>query len=86
MSSHIPDNIKLLGLIVKTIPHTHVDNVVSAEYSASCDIEELKALRTTLNEYKTNLPENASELERRDLDEDIYFIDTVIIDLEKHSQ
>jgi hypothetical protein len=82
----IPDNYKLLGLIVNTIPFNYKNNNVTAEFSGYVEIQELVELKNQLEITLTNLPESASDKERLSISDDILFMTTMIENLNRASE
>ena len=81
--SRISDSVKLLGLIVNTKPFTYQNNEVMCEYRTHAELSDLQTLKTSLIDERNSLPETASDQEKQELSDDIYFIDTVIENLSK---
>lgn len=83
MSERISDSIKLLGLIVKTKPFTFTDNTVECSYSTHVDVADLKAMKKNIeDEFKSLSSDSITDEVRMSYDNDIYFLTTVIIELE----
>ena len=75
----IPDNYRLLGLVLNTIPFTYADNTVSANYSSYIELADLTNLKTSLEEQLTN--STNSDSDQRTLTDDILFVTTMIENL-----
>lgn len=85
--TEISDSIRLMGLIIKTKPYTYSDNIVNCAFESHIDLDEIKALKKQLEDKLNGLPEleqlNTDE-KRYHLQEDIYFLDQIIIELENN--
>jgi hypothetical protein len=76
----IPDNIRLLGLIVNTKPYTYVGNTVDCTYSTYIEVNDLRELKTSIETEKENGSYSDDKL--REYNDDIFFLDTLITNLE----
>ena len=81
--SRITDSIRLLGLIVTTKPFQYQNNEVTCNYATYVDISDLLDLKKTFLDEQQSLPETATDAERLQLSDDIYFIDLIIENLNK---
>ena len=81
--SRITDSIRLLGLIVTTKPFQYQNNEVTCNYATYVDISDLLDLKKTFLDEQQSLPEIATDAERLQLSDDIYFIDLIIENLNK---
>lgn len=71
-----------MGLIIRTKPYTYSDNIVTCAFESHVDLEEIKSLKKQLEDKLSNLlPELDSDEKRYHLNEDIYFLDQVILEL-----
>jgi hypothetical protein len=83
MSERISDSVLLVGLIIKTKPFTYSNDVVSCSYESHVNIDELKELRETIASELTAIGEEAlSDETHQEIHKDLYFIDTVILELQ----
>lgn len=82
--NNIPEDILLLGLIVKTKPFLYADSTVTCTYEKYAEIENLESLRDSLQQSLNDLPEERKTDEvSRQYNDDIYFIDYIIQELKK---
>lgn len=79
--SRISENIMLLGLIVNTMPFSYENNTVKCDYNSYVEIDDVKALRKSL-EDAMNAGINFSDELKQSYSDDIYFLDTMIQNLE----
>jgi len=77
----IPDNYKLLGLIINTLPFDYIDGKVEASFSAVTNVMELEDLRHSIQTQIDNLPETSSDYEKQSLTDDLFFVNTMIDNL-----
>lgn len=76
MNSRIQDNIRLLGLIVTTIPFEYNDNIVTSSYNGYIEINELEQMKSNI---QTELDSNTfNDTEKEVLVGDIYFLEQII--------
>ena len=78
MESRIPENLRLLGLVVTTIPFDYIENQVMAQYNGYIEVSELENLKTQIEDelkLKDSTLEDSAKTQLRD---DIYFIDKII--------
>ena len=80
-SSRISENIRLLGLIVNTMPFSYQNNTVECDYNSYVEIDDLKALKKSLEDVKDSGINFSDEL-KQSYSDDIYFLDTMIQNLE----
>lgn len=83
--SYISDSVKLLGLIVKTKPFSYSNNVLTCEYSAHVDVDDIKTLKNDLQSRVDDKNRIYTDEERLSINDDIYFLNTVIEELQKAS-
>lgn len=74
----IPENYRLLGLIVNTIPFTYKNNIVNAEFSGYVEISELENLKTNL---ESQLETENDDNQKLKLSDDIFFVSQMIENL-----
>lgn len=79
MSTRIPENLQLLGLIVTTRPFSYENNTVKASLEIYSDLDDLYKFKTQLEEER-NLA--AIDMDKQQLDSDIYFVNNIIQSLE----
>lgn len=79
--SRISENIMLLGLIVNTMPFSYENNTVKCDYNSYVEIDDVKTLRKSL-EDTMNSGINFSDELKQSYSDDIYFLDTMIQNLE----
>lgn len=75
----IPDNYRLLGLVLNTIPFAYADNTVSANYSSYVELADLTNLKSSLEEQLAILADG--DYAHRALTDDILFVTTMIENL-----
>ena len=75
----IPDNYRLLGLVLNTIPFTYADNTVSANYSSYVELADLTTLKSNLETQLSKSSEGNQDY--LDLTDDILFVTTMIENL-----
>ena len=75
----IPDNYRLLGLVLNTIPFTYADNTVSANYSSYVELADLTNLKSNLETQLSKSSEGNQDY--LDLTDDILFVSTMIENL-----
>ena len=75
----IPDNYRLLGLVLNTIPFTYADNTVSANYSSYAELVDLTNLKSNLETQLSKSSEGNQDY--LDLTDDILFVTTMIENL-----
>lgn len=80
LQSQIPDNIRLLGLIVKTKPFEYIDNVVMCEYESYIEINDLNNIKMQLENLLGD--ESMSDEYKFALRDDLDFITTTIQQIE----
>jgi hypothetical protein len=83
MNNTISDKIRLLGLIVKTIPFTYSDNIINCKYNCFIEIDELIQLKLSLENELNNM--NLDDIGKQSLNDDVYFLNSTIIDLQKQN-
>lgn len=81
MDSRIPENLQLLGLLVTTRPFTYENNVIKSSLEIYSEIAELEQLKKQLEDELAQIAE-IDEINRRELTDDIYFINKTIQALE----
>lgn len=73
----ITDDLKLVGIIINTLPFEYKDNILTSTISKYLDINELEVLKKDLEMEKEQLESSDHEL-----NDAIYFIDQMIINLQ----
>ena len=81
--SRITDSIRLLGLIVNTKPFEYQNEEVICNYTTYVSINDLLDLKKTFLDEQQSLPETATDEERLQLTDDLYFINMIIENLNK---
>jgi hypothetical protein len=79
--TNIPDHIRLLGLIVNTVPFTYEDNHVSASYDRYITFEDLQTQLQNL-EAQEKAKETMTDEQIHNLTDDIVFLKSIIQMLE----
>lgn len=77
----LPDNYKLLGLIINTIPFEYSSGSVNATFSSVVSLEDLENLKNQIQAQIENLPESTPDYERVSLTDDLMFVNTMIDNL-----
>lgn len=75
--TNIPDHVRLLGMIVNTVPFDYADNHVTASYDRYMEINDLLLLRQSIeqiNNPRAPMPDD----QMRVITDDIAFLDQVI--------
>lgn len=82
--SHLPENILLLSLMVKTRPFTiDENNVITSTFTEEVSVQSLKDLKVSLEQQKDNVPDSPEkDIIVRQYNDDIYLLDCVIVELE----
>lgn len=86
MNSYITDSVRLLGLIVKTKPFTYENEIVYCDFQSHVDLDQLKQIKVDIQHQIDTLPEGTTDYERRLMQDDLYFIDTTIQEIESKVQ
>jgi len=79
--TNIPDHLRLLGLIVNTIPFTYEDNHVFASYDRYITFEDLQTQLQNL-EAQEKAKETMTDEQIHNLTDDIVFLKSIIQMLE----
>lgn len=76
MISRIQDNIRLLGLVVTTIPFEYNNNIVNSVYNGYIEISELEQMKSNI---QMELDNNTFDDDDKEiLINDIYFLNQII--------
>lgn len=81
MESRIPENLRLLSLIVKNTPFQYNGEFVQADYNMNIEISELESYKSKIEQELSNESEKLTDEEKRMLSDDIYLLSSVIDDL-----
>ena len=75
----IPDNYRLLGLVINTIPFEYTNNTVSTNYSSYVELADLTNLKASLEQQLTSFTDG--DHAHLALTDDILFVTTMIENL-----
>lgn len=81
MGSRIPENLQLLGLIVTTRPFSYEDNIVKSSVELYAELSDLQQLKQQLD-TELQMVASTDESLRRELNDDLYFLNKIIQTLE----
>lgn len=85
MTQRIPDSIKLMGLIIKTKPYEYdpETNIVTCAFESHVDLQDLIDMKKYLENERDNLKDEMKSDENISLyNDEIYFLDTIILELQ----
>lgn len=81
--SIITDRIKLLSLVLQTLPFEYNNNKVTASYELYIEVSELSELKQSVEHERDRLDENQKTDDMlRNYNENLYLIDRIIQELQ----